>query len=62
MIISFGRNSTQLGVNNKVSVFFGLDAKGSIWASDAITSHFLILYFYPAAMTDGCAKQACATV
>ena len=58
--ISFGQQSNQLSINDKVPSFSGLDDKGNIWESKAVKSDFLVIYFYPAAMTSGCTKQACA--
>ena len=59
-LISYGQDSNQLNINDKVSTFSGLDDEGNIWKSNSVTSDFLVVYFYPAAMTGGCTKQACA--
>lgn len=35
-------------------------ADGDVWTSDEAEGKYLVVYFYPAAMTGGCTKQACA--
>ena len=38
-----------------------LDEFGKLWKStDVVGKAYLVVYFYPAAMTGGCTKQACA--
>jgi thioredoxin-dependent peroxiredoxin len=50
-----------LNVGDKAPVFTTLDDKGKQWKSgDVVGSKHLVVYFYPAAMTGGCTKQACA--
>ncbi|MBT3570241.1 MAG: peroxiredoxin [Opitutae bacterium] len=50
-----------LNVGDKAPVFTTLDDKGKQWKSgDIVGSKHLVVYFYPAAMTGGCTKQACA--
>lgn len=45
----------------KVAGFNANDDKGLLWTSaESFNKDFLIIYFYPAAMTGGCTKQACA--
>ena len=46
---------------DKVQSFNANDDKGLLWTSvESFNKHYLIVYFYPAAMTGGCTKQACA--
>ncbi|MCM8540366.1 MAG: redoxin domain-containing protein [Lentisphaeraceae bacterium] len=46
---------------DKVASFNANDDKGLLWTSkESFNKDFLIVYFYPAAMTGGCTKQACA--
>lgn len=59
-LISFGQDNISLNLNDRVPAFSGLDDNDNIWESNAVTSDFLVIYFYPAAMTSGCTKQACA--
>lgn len=59
-LIIFGQNNNTLNLNDKVSTFSGIDDEGNYWKSNDLTSDFLVIYFYPAAMTGGCTKQACA--
>lgn len=51
---------SELKIGDKIAEFSGLDDKGIIWKSTTIKSDFIVIYFYPAAMTGGCTKQACA--
>jgi len=62
-LISFStmaQETTALNKGDKVENFSSLDDKRNIWKSTEVTSDFLVVYFYPAAMTGGCTKQACA--
>ena len=50
-----------LNVGDKAPAFSTLDDRGKQWkSSDVVGSKHLVVYFYPAAMTGGCTKQACA--
>lgn len=50
-----------LAVGDPAPVFHALDAYGKPWHSaDVVGEKILVVYFYPAAMTEGCTKQACA--
>ena len=50
-----------LEVDDKTPIFSTLDDQGKEWCSqDVVGKHHLVVYFYPAAMTGGCTKQACA--
>jgi thioredoxin-dependent peroxiredoxin len=50
-----------LNIGDKAPVFSTLDDEGKHWKSgDVVGSKHLVVYFYPAAMTGGCTKQACA--
>ena len=54
-------NLDALEVGDKVPAFVALDEKGNAWSSKNFHGKKLLLvYFYPAAMTGGCTKQACA--
>lgn len=59
-ISSFAQNTTELNLEDKVPTFSGLDDQGNEWNSSNVKSDFLVVYFYPAAMTGGCTAQACA--
>lgn len=53
--------SQELNVGDKAPKFKTLADDGSSWnVSDYIGDKFVVVYFYPAAMTGGCTKQACA--
>ncbi|MCK4923046.1 MAG: peroxiredoxin, partial [Bacteroidales bacterium] len=50
-----------LNVGDLVKPFSAKSDNGDIWEStDVIGKKNLVVYFYPAAMTGGCTKQACA--
>ena len=50
-----------LKVGDKAPVFTAFDDQGKQWNSgDVVGLQHLVVYFYPAAMTGGCTKQACA--
>lgn len=50
-----------LNVGDEAPAFEGVTADGETWrSSDVIGDRLLVVYFYPAAMTGGCTKQACA--
>lgn len=54
-------NPGELGIGQKAPVFKTVDAQGEVWnLEDHIGKSFIVLYFYPAAMTGGCTQQACA--
>lgn len=56
----FAQNLTELKIGDKVSEFSASADNGTIWNSSEVKTNFLVVYFYPAAMTGGCTKQACA--
>jgi thioredoxin-dependent peroxiredoxin len=50
-----------LNVGDRAPVFQGLADDGGVWRSqEHVGNKLLVVYFYPAAMTDGCTKQACS--
>ncbi len=50
-----------LNEGDKVPKFKAVADDGSVWKSKkALRKSNLVVYFYPAAMTGGCTKQACA--
>ena len=52
---------SQVDVGDKAPVFSAKDDTNKTWKSDDfIGSKVIIVYFYPAAMTGGCTKQACS--
>ncbi len=54
------QNANELKIGDKVSEFSGTDDTGANWKSSTVKTDFLVVYFYPAAMTGGCTAQACA--
>ena len=56
--ISFLEISAQKPMS--ISNFTTTSDNNKVWKSTEVKSDFLVVYFYPAAMTGGCTKQACA--
>jgi peroxiredoxin Q/BCP len=57
---SFSQKTSQLKKGDKIGNFTALNNNGNLWKSSEVNTPFLVVYFYPAAMTSGCTKQACA--
>lgn len=52
---------SQLEVGDTAPNFSAKDDNDQLWNStEAVGKNILVVYFYPAAMTGGCTKQACA--
>jgi peroxiredoxin Q/BCP len=50
-----------LKVGDKAPAFAALDENGREWkAADVLGKKIIVVYFYPADMTGGCTRQACA--
>lgn len=63
LVTAFSLNSfsQELKVGDKAPEFKTLADDGSTWqVKDYLGKKFIVVYFYPAAMTGGCTKQACA--
>jgi thioredoxin-dependent peroxiredoxin len=62
LVMGFGMKAARaVDVGEKAPAFEATDDKGQPWKStDHIGKGVLVVYFYPAAMTGGCTKQACA--
>lgn len=59
--ITISQNLMGLALGDKAPKIKTLDDTGKLWESKKIKGKkFLVVYFYPAAMTGGCTKQACA--
>ena len=57
----FSQQNEILKVGDKTPKFKAIADNGKIWDSEKyIGKKYIIVYFYPAAMTGGCTKQACA--
>jgi thioredoxin-dependent peroxiredoxin len=51
----------RLDVGDPAPAFQGITDEETVWRSeDHVGKGFLVVYFYPAAMTDGCTAQACS--
>lgn len=49
-----------LAVGDEAPTFQAMDDTGGLWKSaDHVGEKILVVYFYPAAMTGGCTRQAC---
>ncbi len=58
---SFTQNSTSLNIGDQAPEFSTLADNGKMWdLNKYIGKKTVVVYFYPAAMTGGCTKQACA--
>jgi thioredoxin-dependent peroxiredoxin len=54
-------SQTTLSVGDKVPLFKATTDDGSTWdISKFIGKEYLVIYFFPGAMTNGCTKQACS--
>ncbi|MCK5210902.1 MAG: redoxin domain-containing protein, partial [Cyclobacteriaceae bacterium] len=52
---------SQVQVGDKSPKFSAMDDSNNLWNSrDFVKKKIIVVYFYPAAMTGGCTKQACA--
>ncbi len=53
---------TALDTGDEAPEFSANDAEGELWQSDVHMGNdkYLVVYFYPAAMTGGCTRQACS--
>lgn len=61
LVSSFQSFSQELKVGDKAPKFKTLADDGSTWnVKDYLGKKNIVVYFYPAAMTGGCTKQACA--
>jgi peroxiredoxin Q/BCP len=53
--------AADLNVGDRAPVFTAQDENGREWKSaDVVGKKIVVVYFYPADMTGGCTKQACA--
>lgn len=61
LVNSSGQDSAKLNIGDKAPVFKTLADDGTVWnVKDYMGKKYIVVYFYPAAMTGGCTKQACA--
>ena len=52
--------AVEVSVGDKAPEFSAMDQDGKVWSlKEHLDGKHLVLYFYPAAMTGGCTKQAC---
>lgn len=57
----FAGDNKEVNVGDKAPEFFALDENGKEWKSaEHVGKKVVVVYFYPADMTGGCTKQACA--
>jgi peroxiredoxin Q/BCP len=52
--------SDPLEKGDKVPDFTGIDENGHPWKLSEQRADYIVVYFYPAAFTGGCTKQACS--
>ncbi|MDX8337974.1 peroxiredoxin [Draconibacterium sp. IB214405] len=61
VVFTLSAFAQELKVGDKAPTFSTKADDGSIWnVKDYLGNKFIVVYFYPAAMTGGCTKQACA--
>jgi peroxiredoxin Q/BCP len=59
-VLVYNPTMGQVELGDKAPKFKATDDTGNTWnLSDYLGNKVIILYFYPAAMTGGCTKQAC---
>ena len=59
--LSSRQTDSGLAIGNPAPHFNANDHDGELWCSDQhYQNKFIVVYFYPAAMTGGCTKQACS--
>jgi peroxiredoxin Q/BCP len=60
-VVLFAAVSDSLQVGDNAPGFVANDQDGNLWKfEDHLGKGYLVVYFYPAAMTGGCTKQACS--
>ena len=60
-VVSRAQSTNQLAIGDKAPAFNAKTDDGSTWKlADYVGKKNVVVYFYPAAMTGGCTKQACA--
>jgi len=60
-LIAFSPVQAAVQVGDKAPDFSGTADDGSVWKlADHLGQKYVVVYFYPAAMTGGCTAQACA--
>ncbi|MEN8228967.1 MAG: peroxiredoxin [Bacteroidota bacterium] len=62
LFITVNLTFSQVSLGDKVPNFSALDQDGSKWVlkKHLKSADYLVIYFYPAAFTGGCTKQACS--
>ena len=61
LILGCGACSAGVAAGDTAPDFQALDQDGKPWSlKDHLGDKYLVVYFYPAAMTGGCTKQACS--
>jgi peroxiredoxin Q/BCP len=60
-VVSFPQNGNGLEPGDKAPEFKATAADGTTWSlKNYVGDKYIVVYFYPAAMTGGCTAQACA--
>ncbi|MFC1509623.1 peroxiredoxin [Candidatus Omnitrophota bacterium] len=56
-----GAETITLNIGDKAPNFYANDDNGDLWELEKhLGKNYVIVYFYPAALTGGCTKQACS--
>ena len=54
-------NAAEVSIGDKAPIFKAVDQDGKPWLlKEHLGGKYMVVYFYPAAMTGGCTKQACS--
>ncbi len=57
-LTAFSQETTKPANKDNIGDFTALNDAGILWKSSEVKAPFLVVYFYPAAMTSGCTKEA----
>ena len=60
-VLVLAATAAEVPVGEKAPAFKAVDQDGNPWLlEDHLGGKYIVVYFYPAAMTGGCTKQACS--
>ena len=60
-VLVLAATAAEVSVGEKAPAFKAVDQDGKPWLlEDHLGGKYIVVYFYPAAMTGGCTKQACS--
>lgn len=60
-LVAYDVEKQEISIGDKAPAFKAVDQDGKPWSlQDHLGKKHIVIYFYPAAMTGGCTKQACS--